>query len=87
MPCTPDFSSISAIVEAMRRKQGEQHANAKHRPEANPPRPARRLAAYEAAQVAAEAGGWEFGLSMAAANAYAAYDKLNRRIAQKGVKP
>jgi hypothetical protein len=44
-------------------------------------------AAYEAAQVAAEAGGWEFGLSMAAANAYAAYDKLNRRIAQKGVKP
>ena len=44
-------------------------------------------AAYEAAQVAAEAGGWEFGLSMAAANAYAAYDKLNRRIAEKGVKP
>ena len=44
-------------------------------------------AAYEAAWQAAEAGGWELGLSMAAANAYAAYDKLNRRIAQKGVKP
>ena len=37
-------------------------------------------AAYEAAQVAAEAGGWEFGLSMAAANAYAAYDRLTMRI-------
>ena len=44
-------------------------------------------AAYEAAQAAAEAGGWEFGLSMAAANAWTEYDKLNRRIAQKGVKP
>ena len=37
-------------------------------------------AAYEAAQVAAEAGGWEFGLSMAAANAYAVYDRLTMRI-------
>ena len=44
-------------------------------------------AAYEAAWTAAEAGGWEYDLSMAAANAYAAYDKLNRRIAEKGVKP
>ena len=33
-------------------------------------------AAYEAAQAAAEAGGWEFDLSMAAANAYAVYDRL-----------
>ncbi len=44
-------------------------------------------AAYEAAWTAAEAGGWEYDLSMAAANAYTAYDKLNRRIAEKGVKP
>jgi hypothetical protein len=56
------------------------------------PKPARQdlldtWAAYEAAWTAAEAGGWEYDLSMAAANAYAAYDKLNRRIAQKGVKP
>ena len=41
-------------------------------------------AAYEAAQ-AAEAGGWEFDLSMAASNAWTEYDKLNRRIAEKGV--
>ena len=42
-------------------------------------------AAYEAAQAAAEAGGWEFDLSMAASNAWTEYDKLNRRIAEKGV--
>jgi len=44
-------------------------------------------AAYEAAQAAAEAGGWEFGLSMAASDAWTEYDKLNRRIAEKGVRP
>ena len=44
-------------------------------------------AAYEAAQEAAEAGGWEFGLSMAASDAWTEYDKLNRRIAEKGVRP
>ena len=37
-------------------------------------------AAYEAAQAAAEAGGWEYDLSMAAANAYAVYDRLTMRI-------
>lgn len=42
-------------------------------------------AAYEAAYEAAEAGGWEFDLSMAASNAWTEYDKLNRRIAEKGV--
>ena len=42
-------------------------------------------AAYEAAQAAAEAGGWEFDLSMASSNAWTEYDKLNRRIAEKGV--
>lgn len=47
------------------------------------PEPTRQdlLDAYEAAQAAAEAGGWEYDLSMAAANAYAAYDRLNRRMA------
>jgi hypothetical protein len=44
-------------------------------------------AAYEAAQAAAEAGGWEYDLSMAAADAWTEYDKLNRRIAEKGVRP
>jgi hypothetical protein len=44
-------------------------------------------AAYEAAQAAAEAGGWEYNLSMAAADAWTEYDKLNQRIAEKGVKP
>jgi len=44
-------------------------------------------AAYEAAQAAAEAGGWEYDLSMAAADAWTEYDKLNRRIAERGVKP
>ena len=44
-------------------------------------------AAYEAARTAAEAGGWEYDLSMAAADAYIAWDKLNRRIAERGVKP
>jgi len=43
-------------------------------------------AAYEAARTAAEAGDWEFKLSMAAADAWKAYDKLNRRIAEKGVR-
>ena len=42
-------------------------------------------AAYEAAQAAAEAGGWEYDLSMAATDALMEYDKLNRRIAEKGV--
>lgn len=42
-------------------------------------------AAYEAAYEAAEAGGWEFDLSLAASNAWTEYDKLNRRIAEKGV--
>lgn len=42
-------------------------------------------AAYERAWQAAEAGGWEYDLSMAAADAYIAWDKLNRRIAEKGV--
>ena len=37
-------------------------------------------AAYEAAWTAAEAGGWEYDLSMAAANAYAVYDRLTMRI-------
>jgi hypothetical protein len=44
-------------------------------------------AAYEAAQAAAEAGGWEYDLSMAASDAWTEYDKLNRRIAEKGVRP
>ena len=44
-------------------------------------------AAYEAAHDAAEAGGWEFALSMAASEAYAAYDKMNQRIKERGVKP
>jgi hypothetical protein len=44
-------------------------------------------AAYEAAQAAAEAGGWEYDLSMAATDALMEYDKLNRRIAERGVKP
>jgi len=44
-------------------------------------------AAYEAAQEAAEAGEWEYDLSMAAADAWTEYDKLNQRIAEKGVKP
>ena len=35
-------------------------------------------AAYEAARAAAVAGGWEYDLSMAAANAYAAYDRLKK---------
>ena len=39
-------------------------------------------AAYEAA----EAGGWEFDLSLAASNAWTEYDKLNRRIAERGVR-
>ena len=43
-------------------------------------------AAYEAAQAAAEAGGWEYNLSMAAADAWTEYDKLNQRIAAKGVR-
>ena len=43
-------------------------------------------AAYEAAWQAAEAGGWEFGLSMAASNAWTEYDRLNQRIAAKGVR-
>ena len=34
-------------------------------------------AAYEAARNAAVAGGWTYDLSMAAADAYAAYDWLN----------
>jgi hypothetical protein len=50
------------------------------------PKPARQdllvaWAAYEAALQAAEAGGREFGLSMAASDAWTEYDKLNRRIA------
>ena len=44
-------------------------------------------AAYEAARNAAVAGGWTYGLSMAAANAYAAYDRLNQKIVAKEVKP
>lgn len=44
-------------------------------------------AAYERAQAAAEAGGWTEDLSMAAADAWTAYDELNRKIAKKGVKP
>lgn len=44
-------------------------------------------AAYEAAWQAAEAGGWEYDLSMAATDALMEYDKLNRRIAERGVKP
>jgi hypothetical protein len=44
-------------------------------------------AAYEAAWEAAEAGGWEYALSMAASDAWTEYDKLNRRIAEKGVRP
>lgn len=42
-------------------------------------------AAYEAARNAAVAGGWTYGLSMAAANAYAAYDRLNQKIVAKEV--
>ena len=43
-------------------------------------------AAYEAARAAAVAAGLEYRrLSMAAANAYAAYDRLNRKIAEEGV--
>ena len=44
-------------------------------------------AAYEAARNAAVAGGWTYGLSMAAADAYAAYDRLNRKLVAKEVKP
>ena len=44
-------------------------------------------AAYERAWQAAEAGGWTEDLSMAAADAWTAYDELNRKIAKKGVKP
>ena len=44
-------------------------------------------AAYEAARAAAVAGGWEYALSMAAADAYAAYDRLNQKIVAKEVKP
>ena len=44
-------------------------------------------AAYEAARAAAVAGGWEYALSMAAADAYAAYDRLNRKLVAKEVKP
>ena len=43
-------------------------------------------AAYEAAQEAAEAGEWEYDLSMAASNAWTEYDRLNQRIAAKGVR-
>ena len=43
-------------------------------------------AAYEAARAAAVAAGLEYRrLSMAAANAYAAYDRLNRKIAENEV--
>ena len=44
-------------------------------------------AAYEAARTAAEAGGWEYDLSMAAADAAKVYYRLNREIAEKGVQP
>ena len=44
-------------------------------------------AAYEAARNAAEAGGWEYDLSMAAADAAKVYYRLNREIAEKGVRP
>ena len=45
-------------------------------------------AAYEAARAAAVAAGLEYRrLSMAAANAYAAYDRLNQKIVAKEVKP
>ena len=45
-------------------------------------------AAYEAARAAAVAAGLEYRrLSMAAADAYAAYDRLNRKIVAKEVKP
>ena len=45
-------------------------------------------AAYEAARAAAVAAGLEYRrLSMAAANAYAAYDRLNRKIAENEVQP
>ena len=45
-------------------------------------------AAYEAARNAAVAAGLEYRrLSMAAADAYAAYDRLNRKIVAKEVKP
>ena len=59
-------------------------------PNTTNPKPTRQelkaaWAAYEAARTAAEAGGWEYDLSMAAADAYIAWDKLNRRIAEKGV--
>ena len=43
-------------------------------------------AAYEAARTAAEAGGWEYDLSMAAADAWKDYDRMNREIAEKGVR-
>ena len=43
-------------------------------------------AAYEAARAAAVAGGWTYGLSMAAADAAKVYyRRLNRRIAEEGV--
>ena len=43
-------------------------------------------AAYEAARNAAVAGGWTYGLSMAAADAAKVYyRRLNRRIAEEGV--
>ena len=44
-------------------------------------------AAYEAARNAAVAGGWEYDLSMAAADAAKVYYRLNREIAEKGVRP
>ena len=44
-------------------------------------------AAYEAARNAAVAGGWTYGLSMAAADAAKVYYRLNREIAEKGVRP
>ena len=42
-------------------------------------------AAYEAARNAAVAGGWEYDLSMAAAKACAAYDRLKK--AAEGAQP
>ena len=53
------------------------------------PKPARQdlLGAREAARTAAEAGGWEYDLSMAAADAAKVYYRLNREIAEKGVRP
>ena len=42
-------------------------------------------AAYEAARTAAVAGGWTYDLSMAAADAYKAYDRLKK--AAEGAQP